>query len=387
MKKVVSFSWGELEAGGSNLGDTVIFKAQFDALSIMGVEIGVLTAEPELTRRRYPGIKCFDVSRGRLGAIISGIKWSDIVIVGGGELVQDVSSLFYSPYNLLPLFLAFLFRRKSFAWAIGIGQGSELAPLTPLLTKAALKACDGITVRDRGSFNVLHKLGFREPEMILAADCALTLSEVNHTYRKTNILGAAPRDVSNRSRKLLPLELRKKLGLHKEVDPLPAADAWADILDTHVDKHGSEIILFPFHTGSLSNDDHEFCDLVRSRMNHASRVMLADPSKPDEFVNLISRCRVLITTPLHGAIISVATGTVPVAISYASKCTRFMEQAELEEYIPSGEAGIPGKTTIATVERAWVNSESIRERMIPLREKLVQRAKRTAEHFIRTFNI
>lgn len=353
----------------------------------MRVETGVLSADPERTKQRYPGVKCFDVSRGRLKAVIAGIRWSDIVIVGGGELVQDVSSLLYSPFNLLPLVLAALFRKKSFAWAIGIGQGLELAPLTPLLMKLVLKACDGITVRDRGSFNVLYKLGFREPEMILAADCALTLSKASREQIHTNTLGAAPRNVSNRSRKLLPLELRKKLGLHKDADPLSAADSWAGILDRHVNKHSSRIILFPFHTGSLSNDDHEFCDLVMSRMNHASRVKLADPAKPDEFVNLISRCRVLVTTPLHGAIISVVTGTVPVSISYASKCTRFMEQAELEEYTPSGKAGIPGKTAAAAIERAWINSESIQMRMTAVREKLVGRSEKTAEHFRKTFRL
>ena len=365
----------------------MIFKAQFNALSRMGVEIGVLTAEPNLTRQRYPGIKCFDVSQGRFKAIISGIKWSDIVVVGGGELVQDVSSLFYTPFNLLPLILAFLFRRKSFAWAVGIGQGSELAPLTPLLTKLALKACDGITVRDRGSFNVLHKLGFREPETILTADCALTLPEERNTQERSNTLGAAPRNVSNRSRKLLPLELRKKFGNYKEPDPLPAADAWARMLDLHVKRHNSEIILFPFHTGSLSNDDHEFCDLIKSRMNNSSRVKLADPSKPDEFINLVSLCRVLVTTPLHGAIIAFLTGTVPVSVSYASKCTRFMEQAELEEYIPAGQTGVPGKAAVTAVERAWINSDNIRQRMNPVREKLVKRAESTAEHFRRTFNL
>lgn len=353
----------------------------------MGVGIGVLTADPQRTKQRYPGVMCFDVSSGRLKAIISSIKWSDIVVVGGGELVQDVSSLFYTPYNLLPLFLAFLFRKKSFAWAIGIGQRSELAPLTPFFTKVALKTCDAITVRDRGSFNVLYKLGFREPDMILAADCALTLSEKERTQPKSNILGAAPRDVSNRLRKLLPLELRKKFKNYKEPDPLPAADAWADILDKHVDKYGSEIILFPFHTGSLSNDDYEFCDLVKSRMNHASRVEFADPSNPGEFINFISRCRVLVTTPLHGAIMSFVMETVPVSISYASKCARFMEQAELGEYIPAGQAGIPGKAAIAKIESAWVNSEDIMKRMIPVRERLVKRAGKTAEYFKKAFNI
>ncbi len=353
----------------------------------MGVEIGVLSADPERTKKRYPGVKCFDVSEGRLKSIITGIKWSDVVVVGGGELVQDVSSLFYSPYNLLPLFLAGIFRKKRFAWAIGIGQGAELAFWTPLLTRLALRGSHGITVRDRGSFNTLHKLGFREPELTLVSDCALTLSSEVEKNSQSVILGAAPRDVSNRSRKFLPLVLRKKLKNYKEPDPLPAAGAWAAILDRNVEKHNSEVILFPFHTGNLSNDDQSFCELVKKKMKHASAVNIADPSQPEEFLRLISECRVLVTTPLHGAIMAVAMGTIPVSISYASKCTRFMEQAELIEYVPLGDAGIPGKTATASIERAWINSEFVVERMAAVRERLVLRAEKTAEHFKRTFNL
>ncbi|MCK5785749.1 MAG: polysaccharide pyruvyl transferase family protein [Candidatus Sabulitectum sp.] len=365
----------------------MIFKAQFNTLSSMGVQTGVLTADPERTKLRYPGVQCFDVSSGRLKAVIAGIKWSDIVVVGGGELVQDISSLFYSPYNLFPLLTAALLRKKTFAWAIGVGQGRELAPWTPFAVRLALKGCSGITVRDRGSFSLLHKLGFREPEMILASDCALTLFEEKLEHAQSNILGAAPRDVSNRSRKILPLEIRKKMRNYQEPDLLPAADAWAVLLDTHVDKHDSQIILFPFHTGSLSNNDNSFCELVLSRMKHASRVTLADSSLSEGFVDLISRCRVLVTTPLHGAILAVASGVIPVSISYASKCTRFMEQAELTELTPQGNTGFPGKEASVVLDKAWMNSESILQRMIPLRKKLIQRAGRTAEHFKRTFNL
>lgn len=353
----------------------------------MGVEVGVLSADPERTKKRYPGVKCFDVSGGRLKAIISGVNWSDIVIVGGGELVQDISSLFYSPYNLLPLFLACILRKKRFAWAIGIGQGAELAFWTPFLTRLALLGSHGITVRDRGSFNALHKLGFREPELTLVSDCALTLSSKSERDSESMILGAAPRDVSNRSRKFLPLVLRKKMKNYKEPDPLPAAKAWAAMLDRHVKKHGSEVVLFPFHTGNLSNDDHSFCELVKSNMKHASVVSFADPSKPEEFLRLISSCRVLVTTPLHGAIMAVAMGIVPVSISYASKCTRFMEQAELMEYVPAGDTGIPGKTAEACIDRAWINSEMVALRTAGVRKKLALRAEKTAQHFKRTFNL
>ncbi len=367
------------------MGDAVIFKSQYADLLRLGVQVGVLSAHPAETLQRYPGVKCFDVSRGRLKAILAGLFWCDIAVAGGGELVQDQSSRLYSPYNLLPLFLAFLFRKKSFVWAVGIGQGKELTGFTRLLTRLALRTSSGITVRDRGSFNTLYWLGLREPEMVLVSDCALTLDP--EPVGKMKMLGAAPRNVSNRQRHFLPLELRKKLGMHKEIDPAPAAAAWGKLLDWHSKKYDSDIVLFPFHTGSLSNDDHIFCSLVARKMEMKERVTIADPAYPEAFLKMLARCRVMVTTPLHGAILSVASGTVPVSVSYASKCTRFMDQAGLGSFATSGKPGIPDRNTAAAVKRAWEQFSSISEEVETERQNLQERARRTAEHFRKTFSL
>lgn len=365
------------------MGDTVIFRSQYEALSSMGVHLGVLSAHPQETVKRYPGVKCFDVRKGRLRAILSSLFWCDIAIVGGGELVQDQSSRMYSPFNLLPLFISFLLRKKSFAWAVGIGQGRELTRFTRFLTRLAFRIPAGVTVRDRGSFNTLYWLGCREPEMMMASDCALAL-EIPGSGRM-NTLGAAPRDVSNRRRHLLPLELRKKLGIYRPADPVPGAKAWAALLDGHLARHDSDVILFPFHSGSLSNDDGGYCHLVRKHMSRGDRVTIADPAYPEAFLKMLSRCRLMVTTPLHGAILAVATGTLPVSVSYSSKCVRFMEQAGLSRFMSSGQPGIPDLETAGIVEEAWTESKSLTPEMGETASELRKRARKTAEHFKRTF--
>jgi hypothetical protein len=64
-----------------------------------------------------------------------------------------------------------------------------------------------------------------------------------------------------------------------------------------------------------------------------------------------------------------------------------MEQAGLSEYIPRGSAGIPGEAAFPIIEKAWINSEILLMRMIPVRERLVKRALGTAEHFRKTFKL
>jgi len=275
------------------------------------------------------------------------------VVVGGGELVQDVSSLFYTPFNLFPLFLALLFRKKSFAWAIGIGQKSELAFCTPILLKLALWKSSGITLRDRGSYNVLYKLGFREPQIKLTADCALTLPVEKLASFSSPILGIAPRNVSNRQRKLLPLELRKKMKNYVEPDPRPVAKKWVELLDLFCkDNEVEQVVLFPFHTGSLSNDDLAFCKLIQGMAKSEVSIEIADLSLPHE-----------------------------------SKCTRFMELAELESLASDEKVCVPTKSVQKTLEYAWNNSEKIKKQMLNVSAKLVNRAQKTEENFRKVFGV
>ncbi|MBN1433311.1 hypothetical protein JW921_01035, partial [Candidatus Fermentibacterales bacterium] len=100
--KVFTCSWGQLEGHGSNLGDRIILESQLLDLRQSGWEVGVASSDPVATRRDLGAIP-FDTSRGRIRAMVRGVSWADAVIVGGGELVQDRSSLLYSPFNLFPI--------------------------------------------------------------------------------------------------------------------------------------------------------------------------------------------------------------------------------------------------------------------------------------------
>lgn len=354
----------------------------------MDVELGVLSAEVSRTESRYPGVCCFDTRKGRLKAIISAVIWADIIVVGGGELVQDVSSLFYTPFNLFPLFLALLFRKKTFAWAIGLGQKNELARTTPTLLKLALWNSSGITLRDRGSYNVLYKLGFREPQISLAADCALMLPIEKSSSFSSPILGIAPRNVANRQRKLLPLELRKKMKSYVEPDSRPAARKWAELLDSFCNKNEVEqLILFPFHTGSLSNDDFAFCKLIQEMIKSEVSIEIADLSLPQLFLKKIASCRVLVSSPLHGLIMAFTSGTIPVSVSYSSKCTRFMELVDLKSLASDEKACVPTESISKTLDYAWNNSEEIKKQMLDVSEKSLNRAKKTEENFRKVFGL
>ena len=385
--RVFTSSWGQLEAGGSNLGDTAILAAQLRDLSSAGAEVGVASADSGRTAELFGGIRPFSLAGGRAATFARGALWADTVVVGGGELAQDVSSLLYTPFNLLPLMLARTFGKRAFAWGIGIGQGEELRPWTRALLRRWLGTCRGVTARDAPTRELLLELGLHPRRVVLAADSAFSLPEAGGgaAHAGRDLLAAAPRNVLNRRGRLLPLELRRKLGVHGEADPTSVRKAWARLLDRHLARRGGRVLMLPFHTGSLSNADDEECRAVAEKMDHADRVEIVDTTRLEPAMEALSRCRAMVTVPLHGSILAVIAGTVPLAAPYATKGTRFMRQAGLEGLILP-QPGTPGWARRADrlLEYVWEEGSDLCSRMLRRREELVRRGRLNLRHFLRT---
>jgi len=385
MKKIFSSSWGQLEKGGSNVGDEAIFASQIRDLSTIGdIQVGVMSAVPVKTEKVY-GAKPFDVSKGKLRAMTHGVKWCDVVIVGGGELAQDRSSLLYTPFNLHPLRLARRYEKPAFAWSVGIGQGNELAKWTPAQLKKWLGYCSGVTVRDRPSLDILLNLGLDPEKVRLASDSTFTLAgDYAQPYSTSEILGVAVRNVSNRQGSVLPLEIRRKLGLYREPDVTGVRRKWADLLDRHLELHGGEVRFFPFHTGSLSNSDDSECEAVMAMMKHSDQASVIMPADIRDFLTGISECRVFLTVPLHGSILSVVTGTIPIAVPYASKGYRFMEEAGIGGLAVDPSSENWDSELSVLLDRTWDTSRDILQTLALKRNELAENCTRNLELFVQT---
>jgi len=381
--RVFTSSWGQLESGGSNIGDLAIFEAQLHDLA-GSFEVGIASADPASTERSYR-VRAFSTGRGRTAAYLAGVLWADAVIVGGGELAQDRSSLFYTPFNLLPLRFAWWLGRPAFAWAVGIGQGGELAPWTPPQLGRWLARARGVTVRDGPSRTSLLGAGLSPVRVVHTADAAFSLAgSYEPGPRPGDVLGAAPRDVSNRSGALLPLELRRRLGLTRSGD---AGDAdlrqWAQVLDRHLEVHGGRIRLFAFHTGPLSNSDDSSCARVASLMRHSSRADLVRTGDLGSFMSEMGGCRAILTSPLHGAILGLIAGALPVSVPYSTKSSRFMEEAGLRDLSVRRDGGAWAEDASTRLDRAWRECPGIWTALRERRADLIDRAAANRRLFCR----
>ena len=146
--------------GFDNIGDEAVLYAIITALrkEIEHVEITVLSNNPEKTRAVY-GVE--SVNRWDMKAVTKAIKASDLLISGGGSLLQDVTSGKTVPYYLTIVAIAQFCKKKVVFYSQGIGPVQK--NLSRWLIKRVVNKVDGIFVRDHASKALLEEIGIKKP--------------------------------------------------------------------------------------------------------------------------------------------------------------------------------------------------------------------------------
>ena len=136
--------------GYKNFGDEAILSVIVSHLKPKSAEVTVLSGDPEYTKNKdnVNAINRFDIKQ-----VVKAIKDSDVLISGGGSLLQDVTSLKSLIYYLFIIAMGILYNKKVVIFAQGIGPINNL--FAKMITKLVLKQCFYISVRDRKSFELL----------------------------------------------------------------------------------------------------------------------------------------------------------------------------------------------------------------------------------------
>ncbi len=177
--------------GFKNFGDEAILKVLTEHLK--DADVTVFSSNPQFTSNTYEvkSVKSFDLKK-----VVQIIKETDILISGGGSLLQDVTSLKSLIYYSLIIALAILFNKKVIIFAQGIGPINNKFAQT--IVKNLLKLCSLVTVRDDNSFNLLKAWGV---EAKLVCDPIYSLSV--EKKEPVNIVGVQLRDFKTMNYNLL----------------------------------------------------------------------------------------------------------------------------------------------------------------------------------------
>ncbi len=143
--------------GYGNIGDEALLEALINNLKPRSdIEFSVLSYNVEKTESEH-SVKA--ISRGRHWELIKAIRKADAVVFGGGSVLQDVTSSLSLYYYWAILFLAKIFRKKTFL--LGNGYGPVNKAYNRFLLQLLLPHLSGVIARDRESYEAYKKLNVK----------------------------------------------------------------------------------------------------------------------------------------------------------------------------------------------------------------------------------
>jgi len=316
--------------GFGNVGDEAILAATLDGLRarLPDAQFSVLSGDPEQTRRAY-GVAA--ANRRRLREVWRELRRADVFVLGGGSLVQDVTSRLSPAYYLGLLSLARLAGTPYTIHAQGVGPLNR--GLYRSWTGRAFRKARLVTVRDAESARVLSHLGLTHPEPQVTADPAFCLGPA-----AAGGCGegepAAPGSVQALAEVLLQVgELAGRgplIGVALRCFPgcERVPQLVAEALISLTEDSGGAVVVLPF----LRPDDLEPASEVTVRLTEAGRpakVVGADATSPAAWAALVARLDLLVAMRLHALVFAVANQVPAVALSYDPKVDAIAADASL----------------------------------------------------------
>ena len=294
--------------GFNNIGDESILRTVIDNLreKLPDVDIMVLSHDPAQTREKY-GVKA--AHRMELADILRSVKRCDLLLSGGGSLLQDATSGRSILYYLFILALAQLLGKKTFIYSQGIGP--IRSRLNRRLTAFVLKRADGIVVRDGKSRDLLLEIGVPEKLVHVTADPVIRVKKADPALGPEILAQeGCPRQADKltvgwavKSRKNDPRfyeEIRKSIRWLRE-------------------EYGAESVLIPF----FHDEDLRVCEAISEGLE-GQVGCLRQKHLSEEMLSIIGSMDFLVGVRLHSLIYAAVMDVPMLGISYDPKVDSFL---------------------------------------------------------------
>ncbi len=282
--------------GFGNFGDEAILSVLINHLKKTGYEIVVLSSNPRATSMNYMvnAIKSFNFYQ------VSGvIKQSDILISGGGSLLQDVTSLKSLIYYLWVIFTALRYKKKVIIFAQGIGPVNN--KIAQFITAQILKRCNYVSVRDLKSYELTQKWKVNSE---LLCDPIFS-TEIPPTGKK-GVMGVQLRDFPTITDNLLNKLARKIVK----------------------DFHDKEIEVYSFQDSIDLAICQKFQNIIKS-LNPNIKCKVIHGLSIAEILAHISNLEYMVGMRFHAIVASLIAGVKTVGINYDIKVEKLANEAGL----------------------------------------------------------
>ncbi len=301
MKKIFIFGY----YGFQNSGDEAILEAIIQQIKTVlpDAELRALSynARDTQSKHRIPA-----VSRNNFSQVIRAIRESDIVISGGGSILQDVTSSRSLLYYSAIIYLAKLMDKKVMFYGNGFGPINR--PLNRMIIRFIVNKVDSITVRDFESKEYMKSLGVKK-NISVTADIALGLTGDKDEKIKQIML----RENINREEKWVGISVRpwKNQEDYKKVIAKTA---------DHLIGKNYRIVFIPMQFPTDVLVSREIAGLMEGQPQIIERQY-----KPRELIGLIGNLNFLLGMRLHSLIFAAMGGVPMVGLEYDVKIKNFLK--------------------------------------------------------------
>ena len=300
--------------GFNNTGDEAIMLSMHKNIQQLGdnYHITVLSNKPEETREKY-GIEA--VYRFGVRDVFHAIRKSDVLLSGGGSLLQDSTSTRSLMYYLSITVMAKMLRKKVMLYANGIGPVS--GKRNRRLVKQVVNKADLITLREENSYEELLSMGVNPKKCFVTADPVFTMDGISREEAK-DLLAAegVPMD-----KPVVVVSVRNWKDMDKFIG------RFAELCDTIVEKYDRNIVFL----GMQMPNDMTVSEKVRRKMKQEAYILKGNYS-PYEVMGIISQADFILSMRLHTLIFAARQRVPLIGFIYDPKIEYYLEKLDM----PSG---------------------------------------------------
>ena len=369
--------------GSPNKGDQAILIAMKAALARQGLEIHTF---PHSEMRRVS--QWWQFFRSLIKA--------RLFILGGGHLLQDLTSQVFLISSLMKILLAKILGRSVMLYAVGAGPIGSL--VGRFLASRILNLVNLITVRDQESARFLRQIGVNKPGIYVTADPAFALKPAS-AERVRDIL--RKEDIEDKEGPLVLIAPRRWFHYHHGFLPMRYGlfgnlrlsyggqdyerliTALAQLADYIVSEMGAKVIFLPMRIegrwGEPGQDDDNVCREIKALMKNKKRArMIKGDYSPQEIMGIIGQMDMVVSVRMHPIIFAAVCGVPFVGLSvYKYKGKEFFHMiGAADRYVYIQEAS--AETLISSVKRTWAArdeiSKSLKTKVQSLRKRAVSNA-------------
>ncbi len=312
--------------GRGNAGDDAILEAILQEMRTIDPDmpVTVISKDPKSTRRSY---RVRAVSQTDVWGWLRAMGKAKLYINGGGSLIQDVTSRRSLWFYLMNIRAAKWKGCRVQMYGCGIGPVTR-EDHRKLAAKVLNRNVDVVTLREPDSLEELRSMGVTEPEILLAADPALTLPPAPEEKTDSVLLraGIPPRG------RYICFALRPWTGFSERAALFGEAARYA------WEAHG----LTPVFMAIEKGQDPGAARQAARNLGDVPHYFLDDAGAAGTIIGALSRMELVVSMRLHALIFAAGQGIPLAGVVYDPKVSAFLRYigqenfTDLEALTPEG---------------------------------------------------